>query len=425
MDSSRTSSSRSRTLTISLLVAVVFVAGFFIGVQYSVSLAQGGFNLPDEAQAAFEPLYQTYNLIDQQYIENLPVEALVDGAINGMVEALDDQYSSYADPETFAITSNDLSGEIEGIGVVISLIEETQEIEVINVLEGTPAERAGLQEGDVFVTVNDEEVIGLNTLELAIRVRGPVGTTVDITMRRGEALIDFSIERARIQIIEVRSEMLEDNIGYISLANFSANARQQIYDEIQALKEQGMVGLIIDLRGNPGGLLTAATEVASLLLENGVILEEEFGSGETRIFKVENGVVNQIYDDGRVEVYSQNAGYADPGVPVVVMVDERSASASELVAGTWQDQGVATILGVTTFGKGTVQIQNTLVNGGGLRLTIARWLTPNGQWITDIGVTPDIIVEFPEPAEGETFPEDFDPQLDAAAAFLLGEAVAP
>lgn len=425
MDSSRTTFSYTRFLTMTLLVAVVFVAGLFIGIQYSVGLAQGQIGIPDEDQAAFEAFYQTYNLIQQQYIEDLPVDSLVDGAISGMVEALDDQYSSYADPETFAITSNDLSGEIEGIGVVITLIEDTSEVEIVNVLPGTPAESAGLREGDVFVTVNGEDVAGLNTLELALRVRGPVGTTVDLTMRRGEELIDFSIERDRIQIIEVRSEMLEDGIGYISLANFSSNARQQMYDAMQALKAEGMTGLVIDLRGNPGGLLVAATEVAGLLLENGVILEEEFGSGETRIFKVENGIVNQIYDNGEVQVYSENAGYGDPGVPVVVLVDQRSASASELVAGTWQDQGVATILGVTSFGKGTVQVQNTLVNGGGLRLTIARWLTPNGQWITDVGITPDIIIEFPEPAEGETFPEDFDPQLDAARAFLLGETAAP
>ncbi|MDX1991537.1 MAG: S41 family peptidase [bacterium] len=417
MESSRTLSGRTRSLTISLLIAVVFIGGFFAGVQFSVSRAQG-ITLPEEAQAAFEPLYQSYNLIQSQYIEDIDDATLVNGAINGMVEALEDQYSSYADPETFAITSNDLSGEIEGIGVVISLIEDTEEVEIVNVLPGTPAEEAGLQEGDIFVAVNGEEVAELNTLELAILVRGPVGTTVDITVRRGEELVDFTIERARIQIVEVTSELLDGSIGYVSLANFSVNARQQMFDAIQQLKADGMTGLIIDLRGNPGGLLTAATEVTGLLLEDGVILNEEFGSGETRIFKIENGVVNQIFDDGRVELYSENAGYADPGVPVVVLVDERSASASELVAGAWQDQGVATIMGVTTFGKGTVQVQNTLVNGGGLRLTIARWLTPNGDWITDIGVTPDIVVEMPEVAEGETLPDDVDPQLDAALEFL-------
>ncbi len=419
MEASRTYFGRARSLTIGLLVAVIFVAGFFIGVQYSVSRAQGGLSLPDDVQAAFEPFYQSYNLIQDQYIEDVPVETLVNGAISGMVESLDDQYSSYADPETFAVTSNDLSGEIEGIGVVISLIEDTEEIEVVNVLPDTPAEEAGLQEGDIFVTVNGEEVAGLNTLELAVRVRGPVGTTVDITMRRGEELIDFTIPRARIEIVEVTSELLDGNIGYVRLANFSANARDQVSVAIQELQDQNIEGFILDLRGNPGGFLTSATELAGLFIENGVILEEEFGTGETRIFKVEDGVVNQIYDDGREEVYSENAAYAGLDMPIVVLVDERSASASELVAGAWQDQGVATIMGVTSFGKGTVQVQNTLVNGGGLRVTIARWLTPNGASITGIGITPDIIVEMPELAEGETLPEGVDPQLDAAVDYLL------
>lgn len=406
-----------RQLQIGVLVAVVFVAGMLFGSQGSMLLAQNDrTQLSQDVEAEFEPLFETFNLIQQQYIEEIPVTELVDGAIRGMVEVLDDPYSNYVDAENFPFVDSNLSGEIEGIGVVITENEDTGEIEVVNVMEGTPAEGAGLQEGDVFVIVNGEDAIGWTFLELAARVRGPSGTTVDITMRRDGELIDFTVERARIEIPNIETDLLEGNIGYVRMAQFTSNARDQVNAAIQELNaQQELNGLILDLRGNPGGLLSAATEVAGLFLEEGVILTEEFGDGRVNTFEIRDGAVYEVFDTGNERVYSNNAGYFGLDIPVVVLVNQTSASASELVAGTWQDSGTVTVIGTVTFGKGSVQIQNTLVNGGGVRLTVARWLTPNGVWISEQGVTPDFIVEIPEDyelAEGE------DPQLEAALEFL-------
>jgi carboxyl-terminal processing protease len=408
-------------LQLVLLIAVTFGLGVLFGSQYMVSQAQSGTNLPDEAEEAFAPLYETYNLIQAQFIEDVPVETLVDGAISGMVEALDDQYSAYVNAEFFPYMSQNLSGEIEGIGVTINEME-TGFIEVVNVLEGTPAEQSGVEEGDVFLVVDGTNVEGLNTLELAARVRGPSGTTVEITFLRDEEEVTLNIERAPIEVPNIEAEILEGDIAYISMANFTSIARTQIDDAIEGLDFSNLNGLVFDLRSNPGGFLTTATEIAGLFMKEGTILIEEFGDGRSDIFRIEGGQVLQELPDGNIRVYSQNASFADIPVPVVVLLDERSASASELVAGAWQDNGVVTILGETSFGKGTVQLQNALVNGGGLRLTVARWLTPNGDSISEQGITPDIIVEIPEDAELE---QGEDPQLEAAIDFLLTGEIPP
>lgn len=423
MNSKPNLGNNTRLIQTLLVIVIALGVGFLFGNVYtSTTRAQGGFDLPTEAEEEFEAFFQTYNLIQQQYIEDIDNITLVNGAISGMVDSLDDRFSSYVDPELFPFVDTRLAGEIEGIGAVISVIEETEEIEIINVLSDTPAERAGLENGDIFVLVNGDEITGLNTTEVAALVRGPVGTVVNLTMRRDDELLEFSIERDRIEIVSVESEMLDNNIGYIRLADFSVNSRRQVDEALAEFSVGELNGLVLDLRGNPGGLLTAATEIAGLFLEEGVILVEQFGDGEERIFEVREGVVYQIFGDGSERVYNENAGYAGVDAPVVVLVDERSASASELVAGAWQDNAVATIMGTVTFGKGTVQIQNTLINGGGVRLTVARWLTPNGAWITDLGITPDVLVEIPEDVE---LAEGEDPQLDAAISYILEQAPVP
>jgi carboxyl-terminal processing protease len=396
------------------IIVIVFVLGAAFGSQFSTSFAQNGGALSQDEETAFEPLYETFNLISDQFIEPPEKEKLVDGAIRGMVESLDDTYSNYVEPDYFPFVDDNLSGSIEGIGVVITENEDTSEIEVVNVLKGTPAEQNGIEEGDAFITVNGEDAIGMTFLELASRVRGPAGTTVDITMRRGDELIDFTIERAHIDIPNVEYKTLDGGIGYISMAQFTATARDQVDDALAALDVNSLNGLILDLRGNPGGLLSTATEIAGLFLDNDVILIEDFGD-EQHTFRVEDGAVYESLGDNDERLYSRNAENAGISVPVVVLIDERSASASELVAGAWQDNGSVTLVGVTSFGKGTVQVQSRLINGGGVRLTVARWLTPNGNWISGQGVTPDIVVEIPEDADlsnGE------DPQLSAALDFL-------
>jgi len=405
-------------LQITLLIAVTFGVGVLFGTQFSSLQAQGNSTeLTTEAEEAFRPLFQTYNLIQDQYIDNIEDSVLVDAAINGMVEALDDQYSNYVDAEFFGQIEDNLSGQIEGIGVTIQENEDGV-IEVVNVLEGTPAERSGVQNGDIFIRVNGEDVRGLNTAELATIVRGPSGSTVEIAFSRDGEEIELTIERAPIEIPNIETEILEGDIAYIRMASFTSIARDQVNEALAELDPNSTNGLIFDLRDNPGGFLSTATEIAGMFLEEGTILIEEFGDDTTNVFKVDAGEVIQILADGSERIYSDNAAFTDLSVPVVILVNERSASASELVAGAWQDNGTVTIIGETTFGKGTVQLQNTLINGAGLRLTVARWLTPLGNSITDLGVTPDIFIPLSDEEELALNPGE-DPQLDAAVEFLL------
>ena len=419
MDNQSTMWEKTRVFQIVIIITVALGMGFLLGSQYSISQAQSGVTLSAEAEQAFEPLFQTFNLIEDNYVDEVVMSDLVDGAITGMMDTLD-VHSGYVTPEFAPFVDSRLAGEIEGIGATIIEIEETGEVEVLNVLDDTPAQRSGIRAGDVFVTVNGEEVIGLSTLEVASRVRGPVGTTVDITMRRNEELVDFTIERARIELTAVSSEMLDGNIGYVSLTSFSANAREQIDAALNELGVENLNGLVFDLRNNGGGFLDTGLEIASLFIEDGDLLRERFGTGEERVFSVRDGVVYQGFEDGSERAYTNDAGFANVTVPIVLLVNENSASASELVAGAWLETGAATLIGTQTFGKGTVQQVIELVNNGTVRLTIARWYTPSGESIHGEGITPDIIVEIPEDVE---LAEGEDPQLEEAIRYLEGLSI--
>ena len=419
MENDHTLRERRQRIQLILLMATVFVFGFTLGNQYTTSLAQsGGDALPSDVAPLFEPLYETYNLIEAQYIDMPEPEVLAGGAIRGMVEALGDPYSNYIDPESYELINSSLSGEYQGIGAVIIEDGETGEVIVVNVFEGSPADAAGVREGDAFNIVNGDNVVGLTISEVGARVRGEAGSVVNITMRRGEELIDFVIVRAHVEIPNVEYEVLDGDIGYVAMFQFTAPARSQLDEALDAIEANILNGLILDLRGNPGGYLSSATEIAGLFMEEGIILIEDFGNANKEVYVLREGDVIQTFADGSERVYSTNADYRGLDMPIVVLVDERSASASELVAGAWQDHGVVTLVGTTSFGKGSVQIQNSLGNGGGVRLTVARWLTPGGDWISEQGVTPDIIVEIPEGIELE---EGEDPQLDAAVEFIFSQ----
>ncbi len=425
MESKRHLPNHFKAIQFILIVLVVFVAGAIFGSQISISEAQGGdLTLSQENEVAFEPLVQTFNLINRTYIDPVDSATLVNGAITGMVEALDDRFSLYIDPEINALDTR-LAGEYEGIGAVIGIIEDTEEIEIRNIFENSPAEQAGLQPGDIFIAVDGRDIVGFNTAELSSIVRGPGGTPVVLTMSRDGEEFEVTIIRDRVELVYVSSELLEGDILYIQLTQFSANAREQIDVVLNQYGADAINGLVFDLRGNGGGLLSSAVDIGGLFIEQGTLLIEQFGDGREIIFKKvdDSGTVTQIFDDGSERIMTNNAGFAGVTAPIIVLVDGNSASASELVAGAWQDTGVATILGTQTFGKGTVQQANTLVNGGGLNITIARWLTPTREWITDQGITPDIVVELPEELE-----EGQDPQLEAALEFIedaLESTVAP
>ena len=388
-----------RTIWISALVVGLFTAGFVAGNARAVTSAQSAD--PD----VIGVLTEVYNLMQSAYIDPVDANKALEGAARGMLESLDDPFTGYMTPEDFAMTNEEFQGEIQGIGVVIRTIEDSGAVEVVSVLEGAPAAAAGVLPGDIFHAINGELAADLTQEELAAKVRGPEGTTVAITFARGDELIDLEIPRARITIPNVESEIVGENTAYIRLNQFSANARAELDAAIEALDVNSRDGLIFDLRDNPGGLLSSAVQIGSAFIPKGPIVTEWFGPDQETVFEA----------DGT---------YAGIDVPIVVLVNEGSASASELVSAAMQDTGVATIIGERTFGKGTVQTWHELSNGGGLRLTIARWISPSGRWIHERGVVPASLVMW-NGAHGDG---DRDPQLDAAIQTigeLRAEPVAP
>ncbi len=385
-------------MQLGVFIVVIFIIGFVLGNQITVIQAQSNV-IPAEAQRELQPIYEVYAALQADYVEDLEVDTLVNGAIDGMIAALDDPYSSYLTPEAYQNFDISLSGDMEGIGATIRTIEETGEIEIIDVLPNAPAEGAGVQPGDIFVAVDGEDVTGLDQLELLPLVRGPAGTEVTITFKRGEELVDIAIVRDRFEIPTVEYEVLDNQIGYVYMADFNQRSREQLDEALDTIDVNNLNGLVFDLRGNPGGLLTSAIEVTSAFLDDGVILYEEFG-------------------DGREEIFAADGTFYGIDVPIVVLVNQGSASASELFAGALQDTKTAVIVGDTTFGKGTVQTIQQLSNGGGLRMTIARWLTPGRNSIAEVGVTPDVVVQIPEDFD---FEREGDIQLQAAVDYLLDQ----
>ena len=373
-----------------LLTVAIFILGFAAG-----NLAQAPSIALSDTEEAFDAFWDAFSIIESRYIDQVAVEALVEGAIDGMVDSLDDDHSGYISPDVYS-RSVDFSGEFTGIGVTIETDEETGDIVVLTVIPKSPAEGVGVQRGDIFYEVDGQRVDGMSQAELTALVPGPRGTSVTITFKRDEELITFDIVRETFPLPNVTFEIVGDNIARIAMLDFNDLSRAQLDEALDAVDIENTNGMIFDIRNNPGGTLASAIEIGSAFIEDGVLLR-------------------QVARDQSEDVTRTRGGYADIDVPIVVLVDETSASASEVIAGAMQDYGVATIMGETTFGKGTVQNIPQLSNGGGLRITVRRWLTPNGHWIHKQGITPDIIVEWnPETDEERAH----DLQIEAAIAYL-------
>lgn len=353
---------------------------------------------PADLDQAFGIFWEAWKLVQQEYYGEIPsLQTIAYGAIRGALQTLGDPYTSFIEPKIARILQEDASGQFEGIGALVRMNRDNK-LEIVRTFEGSPAQRAGLRAGDMVIKVNGQSIVGYSIYEAIALIRGPAGTSVTLTVERpGEREpFEVTVTRARITIPVVEARMLPQGVAYIQLFDFSAQATRQLQEQLKALLAQNPRGLILDLRDNPGGFLDQAIQVADLFLDEGVVAYERTRDGEERVFRSKSG---------------------DPGekIPVVVLVNAGSASASEIVAGALQDRGRARLVGERTFGKGSVQLSHTLSDGSELRVTIARWFTPKNRAIHGQGLNPDIEVRVDpnQPAGGG------DLQLEKAVEVLL------
>lgn len=355
--------------------------------------AQG--NTPEEYQELFAPFWEAWDIVHEDFVDQ-PVDdiALMRGAIIGMLDALGDRHTSYMSPEEFTQANEALEGEYEGIGAWVDITGDY--VEIISPMRGSPAAQAGLQPNDRVIAINGEDMTDIPGDLVLRRILGPAGTDVTLTIERNGETFDVTITRAQIVVPTVETEILEDNIAYIGLYNYGEKTTQQLRNALQEMLDQDPDGLIFDLRDNGGGYLNTAIQVVSEFIGDGVVMYEQYGDGETYTYEaIPGGLATEI--------------------PLVVLVNGGTASASEITAGAIQDYNRAPLVGVTTFGKGSVQSWIALANnGGGVRVTIARWLTPDGRQISGEGLEPEYIVEMTE----EDYAEGRDPQLDKAIEVL-------
>jgi carboxyl-terminal processing protease len=355
---------------------------------------------PSELQTLFSPFWEAWNLVHDNYVDQ-PVNdvELMRGAINGMMNALGDQHSSYMNPKDYADANSSLEGEYEGIGAYVDTT--TEYLTITSPIPGSPAERAGLLSGDQVVAIDGEDMTGINAEVARTKVLGPANTVVHLTiMREGaEDLLEFDVKREKISIKSATGKMLDNGIAYIQVTTFGDKTTPELLEALNELMPQNPKGIILDLRNNGGGYLTTSVEVTSQFISDGVVLYEQYGDGNRTTYDVQPG------------------GLAtDTNIPMVVLINEGSASASEIVAGALQDSGRAKLVGVTSFGKGSVQNWIPLSgDNGAVRITVAKWLTPNENTIHEIGLTPDVVVERTE----EDYKANLDPQLDKAQEVLL------
>jgi carboxyl-terminal processing protease len=343
-----------------------------------------------------DKLISTYFLIKSQYLDEVSTSDLVNGAVKGMVEALDDPYSVYLDEDAFKELNLQIEGTFGGIGVEID-VDQDKQLVVVAPLPGTPAARAGLKSGDVIARIGDQDTKNMTTIEAAAILRGEPGTTVTVKIVRKEENRTFTAEltREQISVPSVTGKMLADypGIGYLRVLHFNrASTNAQLRSALDELEEAQYSGLVLDLRGNPGGDLQAAIEVAGYFLKQGP-------------------VVRIVQRDGKEDVLDSARSEPEVKTPLVVLIDGGSASASEIVAGAIKDSESGVLVGTRSFGKGLVQTVFNLGNKEGVKLTTNKYLTPDGHDIHKKGIGPDVVVEQPEDAEK-------DLQLEKAVEIL-------
>ena len=332
-------------------------------------------------------------LLQDEYIGELDDEQMLETAIKGYVAGVGDEYTVYYTKDEMDDQYDAAMGNYVGIGIYMIVDYSEGTIEVVSVMENSPALEVGMQAGDMITKVNGKELTPDTVGELSNEIKGEEGTTVNLEIKRGEETLELEVERRRIEVSHIESEMLDNNIGYIQVLDFDGGTAEEFKENYESLKEQGATSLIIDIRGNGGGVVDEAIDMLEMICDkDSTLLIETDKNGNEEIIKAEE---NPIID-----------------VPIVVLVNETSASASEIFAGALKDHNKATIIGTKTYGKGVIQTLIRLADGSGIKITTEEYCTPNRNKINKVGIEPDITVELPEDIEEVT--KENDTQLQRA-----------
>jgi carboxyl-terminal processing protease len=372
-------SARRHIMPIVLLLLGVAL-GFFLAGQWVPNVSA----VPRQDYESLEAFTNILSIVKKNYVEDVETKTLVNGAINGMLNSLD-PHSAYLTPELYKDLQMDTQGRFGGLGIEITV--KGGVLTVVSPIEDTPAFKAGIKPGDMIFKIEDEFTKDMTLVDAVKKMRGPKGTKINLSIKREGVpeLIDFTLMRDTIRVQSVRSRVLESGYGYIRLAQFQERSDRDVQKALEKLAAEkgGLKGLVLDLRNNPGGLLTQAVRIADLFLDSGLI----------------------VYTEGRIESQKQKYFAQKDGswmdFPMVVLVNGGSASASEIVAGALQDHKRAVVLGTKTFGKGSVQTILPLDDNSALRLTTARYFTPSGRSIQATGIVPDIVVDATQPQDGK------------------------
>jgi len=398
-------------LKVAVLCIAVSLLSFFAGINFGKTTLNIHEKEKDNTLVApadgdqhklerLKPVYDVLKIIEDKYIKNVDDEELIEGAIRGMVASLQDPYSVFMDKSEFQDFITALKGAFGGVGIVVGANESTGEIIVIAPIEGTPAYKAGILPRDVIVKVDDVDLRG-KSLDDAVRLlRGEKGTQVTVYVKRdgNPNLLEFNLIRDDIRLTTVTHEVLDNRIGYIKITSFDTKTYSEFKDALDKLENQGIKGLILDLRNNPGGSVNDSVLIADELLGKGLIVytEDRYGNKLEEFYSDENKI----------------------SVPLVVLVNENSASAAEIVAGAIQDHKAGVLVGTKTFGKGSVQQVVPFENNSGMKLTIAKYYMPSGRCIDGIGVEPDVEVKLDEKTSVYYVPREKDLQLQKALEII-------
>lgn len=396
------------TIVVALLV-VTNVATFLLSNLVSFALPNGKVMVSRTTYnniINFEKLFTIKDKLDKYYLKDYDMDKLIDGAAKGMVAAVGDPYTTYMNAEEFKDFYSQTEGNYVGVGIQVGVKDD--KITVISVFENSPAQKGGIISGDVIEAVNGKAMTGADLQEAVSMMKGEEGGEVKVSLaRENKGKFDVDLIRAEIEMVTVKSEMIDNQVGYIQVTMFDENTSKNFETALTTLEEKGMKSLILDLRGNPGGLLDQTVKMSSQFIEKGkniVYTEDKYGNRKD---------------------YNSEGGIAQ-GMPLTILTDGGSASASEIFTGAMKDYGLATIVGTTTFGKGLVQTtfyraMDGFNDGSGLKVTISNYYTPNGNYIQGTGIDPDVKVEYPEELATSIYDRNNDPQFAKALEIARGK----